>query len=205
MRIKRRTIQVPHFHLPKIPWKGFLAGCFLVLFFLGILTANWVGTEKMLQYGMLNQYYVGQLAYLELDAGAYFLFLLKRRIKVFGMTALFVYTRFGIFALSGVVGWYAFSLGYLFVNALVCMKFQGMVIVLLSVFPQVICYAAAYFGLGRILFGRKTELTMPMGIQKLWKNPNLFLLLSAILCMIAGVWLESYVNPILLKSYIRRI
>ena len=109
MRIKRRTIQVPHFHLPKIPWKGFLAGCFLVLFFLGILTANWVGTEKMLQYGMLNQYYVGQLAYLELDAGAYFLFLLKRRIKVFGMTALFVYTRFGIFALPGVVGWYAFS------------------------------------------------------------------------------------------------
>ena len=159
----------------------------------------------MLQYGMLNQYYVGQLAYLELDAGAYFLFLLKRRIKVFGMTALFVYTRFGIFALPGVVGWYAFSLGYLFVNALVCMKFQGMVIVLLSVFPQVICYAAAYFGLGRILFGRKTELTMPMGIQKLWKNPNLFLLLSAILCMIAGVWLESYVNPILLKSYIRRM
>ena len=205
MKIKRRTIQVPQFHLPRIPGKGFLAGCFLVLFFLGILTANWVGTEKMIQYGMLNPYYVGQLAYLELDAGAYFLFLLKRRIRVFGMTALLVYTRFGILALSGVVGWYAFSLGYLFVNALVCMKFQGMVIVLLSVFPQVICYAGAYFGLGKILFGAKTELTMPMGIQKLWKNPNLFLLLSAILCMIAGVWLESYVNPILLKSYISRM
>lgn len=175
------------------------------MFFLGILTANWVGTEKMVQYGMLNQYYVGQLAYMELDAGAYFLFLLKRRMKVFSMTALFVYTRFGILALLGVTGWYAFSLGYLFVNALVCMKFQGMVIVLLSIFPQVICYAGAYFGLGKILFDTKAELEMPRGMKKLWKNPNLFLLLSAILCMIAGVWLESYINPMLLKSYIRRM
>uniref|UniRef100_N2A2N0 Stage II sporulation protein M n=1 Tax=Eubacterium plexicaudatum ASF492 TaxID=1235802 RepID=N2A2N0_9FIRM len=173
------------------------------MFFAGILTANWVGTEKMMRYGMLNEYYVGQLAYMELDAAAYFWYLLKRRMKVFGMTALFVYTRFGILALPGVIGWYAFTLGYLFVNALVCMKFQGMILVLLSVFPQIIGYVAAYFGLGKILFGANAELEMPMGIKKLWKNPKLFLLLSAILCMIAGVWLESYINPILLKSYIR--
>ena len=132
--------------LPRLPWKGFLAGCFLLCFFAGILTANWVGQEKLLQYGMLNQYYVGQLAYAELDCSAYFLFLLKKRMKIFGMTALFSYTRFGVLVLPGVIGWYAFSLGYLFVNALVCMKFQGMLLVLLSIFPQILLYAAAYFG-----------------------------------------------------------
>ncbi|MDE7354559.1 MAG: stage II sporulation protein M [Acetatifactor sp.] len=176
-----------------------------MFFFAGILAANWVGQEKLLQYGMLNPYYVGQLAYMELDSGAYFLFLLKRRMKVFGMTALFAYTRFGIFVLPGVMGWYAFSLGYLFVNALVCMKFQGMLLVLLSVFPQILFYAAAYFGIGRILFGKKTEVALPMGIQKLWKNPKLFLLLSALLCMAAGIWMEAYVNPLFLIRYIRRM
>lgn len=205
MKVRHRTMKMPQVRLPRLPWKGFLAGCFLLFFFLGILTANWVGQEKLLQYGMLNQYYVGQLAYAELDRGAYFLFLLRRRMKLFGLTAVFVYTRFGILVLSGVIGWYAFSLGYLFVNALVCMKLQGMLLVLLSVFPQIIFYAAAYFGLGRILFGTKTELVMPMGIQKLWKNPNLFLLLSALLCMTAGVWMEAYVNPVFLVNYIRRM
>lgn len=205
MRVRHRPIRLPHFQFPGIPWKGFLAGSFLFFFFLGILTANWVGREKMLQYGMLNQYYVGQLAYTDLDAGAYFLFLCKKRMKVFGMTAVFLYTRFGIPVLIGVIGWYAFSLGYLFVNALVCMKFQGMLVVLLSIFPQVICYAAAYFGLGKILFGKKTELVMPTGLRKVWKNPRLFLLLSALLCMLAGIWLEGYVNPVLLKNYIRRM
>ena len=191
--------------LPRLPWKGFLAGCFLLCFFAGILTANWVGQEKLLQYGMLNQYYVGQLAYAELDYSAYFLFLLKKRMKIFGMTALFSYTRFGVLVLPGVIGWYAFSLGYLFVNALVCMKFQGMLLVLLSIFPPILLYAAAYFGIGRILFGTKTEVAMPTGIQKLRYHPNLFLLLSAFLCMVAGVWMEAYVNPLLLTNYIRRM
>lgn len=199
---------MPHvvpWRMPRLPWKGFLAGCFLLCFLAGILTANWVGQEKLLQYGMLNQYYVGQLAYAELDCGAYFLFLCRKRMKVFGMTALFAYTRFGVIVLPGVIGWYAFSLGYLFVNALVCMKFQGMLLVLLSVFPQILFYAAAYFGIGRILFGTKTEVKMPMGLQKLWNNPNLFLLLSSFLCIAAGVWMEAYVNPLLLMNFIRRM
>ncbi len=179
-----------------------MAGCFLIFFFLGILAANWVGREKLLQYGMLNNYYVGQLAYTELDSGAYFIYLLKRRMRVFGMSALLVYTRFGILMLVGVIGWYAFSLGYLFVNALVCMKFQGMVIVLLSIFPQIICYAAAYYGLGKILFRKSAQTALP---KRAWQNPWLFLLVSVMMCMLAGIWLEGYVNPVLLRSYIRRM
>ena len=203
--MNRRTIKVPRFQLPKLPWKGFLAVCFLIFFLLGILAANWVGQEKLIQYGMLNDYYVGQLAYTDLDMDAYFVYILKRRIRVFGMAALLVYTRFGILALVGIICWYAFSLGYLFVNALVSMGFGGMILVLLSVFPQIICYAAAYFGLAKKLFGKSVENVMPVGIHRVWKNPQMFLLISALICMVAGIWLESYINPVLLKWYISRI
>lgn len=182
-----------------------MAGCFLLFFLIGILAANWVGQEKLLQYGMINDYYVGQLAYAKLNMGEYFVYLLKRRMRVFGLAALFVYTRFGVVMLTGVIGWYAFSLGYLFVNALVSMKFQGMLLVLLSIFPQIIFYAASYFGLGKILFRKNIETAMPIGVQKAWNNPRLFILLSAVLCMAAGIWLEAYVNPMLLKSFIRRM
>lgn len=107
--------------------------------------------------------------------------------------------------ITGVISWYAFSLGYLFVNALVCMGIQGMIVVLLSVFPQILCYTAAWYGLARKLFGRNQEFAMPVGMRKTWKNPRLFLVLSALLCMIAGVWLEAYVNPVLLRAYIQRM
>lgn len=203
--MNRRTIKVPRFQLPRLPWKGFLAVCFLVFFLLGILAANWAGREKLIQYGMLNDYYVGQLAYTDLDSNAYFGYLLKRRLRVFGMSVLLAYTRFGILMLLGVICWYAFSLGYLFVNALVSMGFSGMLLVLLSIFPQVFCYAAAYFGLAKKLFGKSAENAMPIGTCRTWINPRLFLVLSAFICMLAGIWLEGYVNPVLLKWYIRRM
>lgn len=203
--MNRRTIKIPHIPLPKLPWKGFLAVCFLVFFLLGILAANWVGQEKLIQYGMLNEYYVGQLAYAELDMDAYFGYLLKRRLRVFGLAVLSVYTRFGVLALFGIICWYAFSLGYLFVNALVCMGFGGMALVLLSIVPQIFCYVAAYFGLAKKLFGQSVEGAMPIGMRRVWKNPQMLLVVSAFLCMVVGIWLESYINPLLLKWYIRRI
>lgn len=201
-------IKTPRFQLPKLPvmpWRGFLAGCFFLFFLAGILAANWAGREKLMQYGMINQYYLGQLAYMELDAGAYFWYILKRRLRIFGMCTLFVYTRFGVIMFLGVTGWYAFSLGYLFVNALVCMGFQGMAVVLLSIFPQILCYAAAYYGLAKKLFGKSREFAMPVGMCRIWKNPKLLFVVSALLCMLVGIWLESYVNPFLLKAFIQRL
>lgn len=203
--MNRRTIKIPHISLPKLPWKGFLAVCFLIFFLSGILAANWVGQEKLIQYGMLNEYYVGQLAYAEWDMDAYFWYILKRRLRVFGLAVLSVHTRFGVFALLGIICWYAFSLGYLFVNALVCMGFGGMALVVLSIFPQVFCYAAAYFGLAKKLFGKNAEGAMPIGMRRVWKNPQTLLVVSAFLCIAVGIWLESYINPLLLKWYIRRI
>ena len=201
-------MKIPDIRLPKmhgLPWRGVLAGCFFVFFLLGILAANWAGKDNLTQYGMMNQYYIGQLAYMELDTGAYFWYLLKKRFHVFGMGVLLIFTRFGAVMITGVISWYAVSLGYLFVNALVCMGIQGMIVVLLSVFPQILCYAAAWYGLARKLFGRNQEFAMPVGMRKTWKNPGLFLVLSALLCMIAGVWLEAYVNPVLLRAYIQRM
>jgi len=198
-------MKMPRLLAPKLPWKGILAVCFLLFFLFGILAANWVGQEKLVQYGMLNQYYISQMAYMDLEASAYFWYLLKLRLHVFVLLAFAVYTRFGVFIFAGVLGWYAFSLGYLFVNALVCMGFAGMVLVIVSVFPQIFGYAAAGAGFAKILFGQIAEHSMPIGRKRIWSDPKLFLVIAAFLCVVAGVWLESYVNPVLLKAYIRRM
>lgn len=203
--MNQQTMKTPRFWPSKMPWKGVLAVCFLFFFLLGILTANWVGQEKLVQYGMLNQYYISQMAYMDLDSSVYFWYLLKQRMHVFVLLAFGVYTRFGAFVFVGVVGWYAFSLGYLFVNALVCMGFAGMLLVLVSIFPQIFGYIAAGAGFVKILFGQSAERSMPIGRQRIWRDPKLFLVLAAFLCVVAGVWLESYVNPVLLKAYIRRM
>lgn len=196
---------MPHRVTVGLPWKGILAVCFLLFFLLGILTANWVGQEKLIQYGMLNQYYISQMAYMDLDSSAYFWYLLKQRLYVFVLLSFAVYTRFGVFAFAGVLGWYAFSLGYLFVNALVCMGFSGMILVVVSLFPHIFGYVAAGAGFAKILFGQSVERSMPIGRKKIWNNPKLFLVIAALLCTIAAAWMESYVNPVLLKAYIRRM
>ena len=198
-------MKMPHLLTAKLPWKGVLAVCFLLFFLLGILTANWVGQEKLIQYGMMNQYYINQMAYMDLDSSAYFWYLLKQRMHIFVLLAFAVYTRFGVLMFVGVLGWYAFSLGYLFVNALVCMGFAGMILVVVSVFPHIFGYAVAGAGFAKILFGQSVERSMPIGRRKIWNNPKLFLVFIAFLCMVAGIWLESYVNPVLLKAYIRRM
>lgn len=203
--MNQRSKETARVFSAKLPWKGALAVCFLLFFLFGILTANWVGQEKLVQYGILNQYYINQMAYMDLDFHAYFWYVFKQRMHVFALLAFAAFTRFGAFAFAGVLGWYAFSLGYLFVNALVCMGFGGMLLIVASVFPQIFGYAAAGAGFAKILFGQSAERAMPIGRQRMWKNPKLYLLFAAFLCAVAGIWLESYVNPVLLKAYIRRM
>lgn len=201
--MKKRTFKVPRYRIGKLPWKGVLAACFLLFFLAGILAANWVGREKLVQYGMMNEYYVGQLAYVNLDSGDYFRYLFGQRFRIFGVVALFGFTGFGIPALLLAIGWYAFSLGYLFVDALVCMGFQGMLLVLVSLFPHVVCYTYTYIRLAAGMFGNGRK--QPEGRLKFLKDARIVLFASAAVCLLFGVWMESYINPVLLKSYIRRI
>lgn len=201
--MKRRTFKVPRYRAGKLPWKAVLAACFLLCFFTGILAANWAGREKLIQYGMLNEYYVGQLAYADMDAGGYFRYLFGQRVCKFAGVVIFGFTGFGAAALLLVVGWYAFSLGYLFVNALVCMGFQGMLLVLVSLFPHYLCYGLAYIRLGAGILGGKGVQREPE--WKKWSDMRAAQFALAALCLLAGIWMESYINPGLLKSFIRRI
>lgn len=201
--MKHKIVKLSYGHWVKIPWRVAVIACFILVFLAGILTSNWVGRERLIQYGLLNEYYVGQLAYARLDAEDYLAYLIRLRGPGFALTALLSCTKFGVAALLCVTMWYAFSLGFLFVNALMCMGLRGMLLVLLSLFPQIFFYGFAYLELAQGLLLRKAQREQCQKAS--WKNTQLFRVMLASVIMLAGIWLESYLNPMLLQSYIKQL
>jgi len=199
----KKAIRLPRGKGAGIPWRVAVAVCFILFFLAGILAANWVGKEQLMRYSMLNEYYVGQLAYTQLDTGDYFLYLLKKRGRVFALTVLLGYTRFGVPALAVAAAWYAFSLGYLFVDALVCMGLGGMALALVSLFPQIVFYVLFCVLLAhgmltsRAVAGESKE-------RASFLHTQAGASVAAAAAALAGIWLESHVNPVLLQWFIRR-
>lgn len=185
----KKNINVPILFLP----------CFLA----GILVANWIGQTELLQSGRLNEYYVSQLAYTGIDSGEYFGYLLGQRGRTFGLLALLSYTWMGLPAFLIVIGWYGFSLGYLFVNALVSMGFQGMLFIVVSLLPQLLCYVPALFFLLQSMRADRHKPMRFLGMHLDGRTGRVRCLILAVGLLAAGIWLEAYVNPMMLKNMIR--
>lgn len=186
-------------------WQVFLVLCFFLFFLLGILVANGVGRIQLLQYGKINDYYVNQLAYLEIQPQEYFFYLLGNRSKLFAAIVLLGFTWLGMPAFFILLGWHGFCLGYLFVNALVGMGLQGMCFLLASFFPQLLCYIPAYFWLMRSMLENGHNRFRLFGVHTVSKHACWKHLFFSLMLFAAGIWLESWLNPVLVQMIVRKI
>ena len=167
--------------------------------------ANGIGRIQLLQYGRINDYYVNQLAYLEIQPQEYMGYLLGLRMKTIAIIVLLGFTWLGIPMLFIGLGWYGFSLGYLFVNALVGMGLPGMCFLLASFFPQVLCYIPAYFWLVLSMLENGHNRFHLFGVHTVSKHACWKHLLISFLLFLVGIWLESSCNPLLVQMIIRKI
>lgn len=167
----------------------------LLAFLGGIALTNFLGSELLTTYGILNEYFLRQYSYQMVDGNRLFCHVAIER----GQAALFLYVLGRamdgrVFALL-VKGLAAAMFGFLSVVAIVNLGARGMLVVLCGLFPQWICYLSALFLYAnwRREQGENGQYYTGTGGLKATVTVGGILMV----CVLVGILAESWINPML--------
>ena len=178
---------------------------FLGCFFLGVFVANLWLRDENLWMGFVFETQVKNLA----NAGQNWQEIMCQvlPVRLIPWALLLVIWNFsrGNLFLNLWIGWFGLSGGFVFASCLCRYGFSGIFYMLLSGFPQILLYLAAYILLvllwdarRNMRWNRRNQIPGNVGNQR---ETVLFLLLvlldSGI--YVLGIWLECSVNPWILK------
>ncbi|MDO4522169.1 MAG: stage II sporulation protein M [Eubacteriales bacterium] len=139
------------------------------------------------------------------DENAYFRYLLWQRGKWYGLLWLMGHTIVGIPALLVLLGWLGFALGVLFTTSVIELRMTGILLSLTMLIPQCVMYvpltvisAKGILRLGTERFRNRHTLR-----DSEMEKEYLKLLVCGGCMLLAGVVLESYANPWLVRQAVR--
>lgn len=185
------------------------------IFFLGIIVGiiliffckNRLQTDIYL----LNEEWILQTQNSQVNSKALFVYILFERLKEIGVLILLSTTMIGYLCLYGYAALLGAGCGVFLGVACLRYGLKGLILVLAASFPQGLVYLPAFLFLFHLCYLLCIKLYYPH--KDYWKNTNstkVFLFKNiihiciAILVVIIGVLLESYVNPKIFFSYINK-
>ena len=163
---------------------------FLVSFFIGIVLSNLLGTDSFQKNGNLTRYYLNQFQYVEIRSSELLWHVLSRRLPIFALLMLIGTIPKSTWVHWIFVVWSGFAYGYFCVMAISGFGAKGLLLCLGALIPHFFLYVPVYVGL--------VELTDARRERKRWR----FLVALSLLLLgfFAGMLLESYINPVILKK-----
>ncbi len=198
MRIAGRQIPLGEKNLLPIFCAGIVAGIVIMNIGKSILLEN---------TGLFDEDTLYHMKYITVDGSALFCFVLRKRIMLLLVVAILATTYLGYVVCVGTAGWCGMSVG-VFLSVLVARYgIKGVILALVSVFPQAICYVPAIVlmlgwsqSLYRAIYSR--GLSSEVG-DKAFVIKKLGWLGGIGIVVILGCVLEGYVNPRLLLGYLK--
>ncbi len=180
---------------------------FLLLSFVaGIFTANLIGREAVSHAGVLNDYFIEKFQYTQIKGENLFFYVVGERLPLLLLLFLLMVTSFGIPGGILTLGWQGFSVGFMLSTGIAKYGIKGIMLILAGLFPQYLFYIPVYiFYCCMAVFLRqrlreegsnRSERGFLYGIGML----AVFLML---LMFVAGIFMESYVNPMILKNILK--
>lgn len=181
---------------------------FLAGFVAGVFLMN-VGKKTLLENtGFLDEYSLYQMKYMSVEGNVFFLYVLKKRLGTMGILLLLASTYLGLAALYCYVTWLGASLGMLLSASIIRYGLKGILLVLTAAFPQYLLYIPAWI----MLFYGARELYRSGGWpgrsgsggekkQEIRKRAGVYLAIAGI--VVAGAWMESYINPGLVTGLLK--
>ena len=159
---------------------------------------------------LLNEEWILSIQNKTIENKSLFVYILLKRIKEMGIMILFATTFAGIVCMYGYIGVWGVGVGVL--TAISCLRYgiKGLMLILMASFPQVLFYAPAFLYLFHLCYQLCVKLYFPH--KDYWKtsgSPKVFLLKNilvsciALLVVIIGIAMESYVNPKIFFSFIK--
>lgn len=188
-------------------WTRIMQGSLLGAFVAGIFLANLMGREAVSNAGILNDYFVEKFQYTQISGENLFFYILGERLPLLLLLLLLAVSMLGILGGVSVLGWQGFSVGFMLSTAIAKYGIKGIILVLGALFPQYLfylpvyilyCYFANYLRLrlNRDKLGNGTDRGYILGA---W----LVAAAGLLLLFAAGIFMESYVNPIILKKILK--
>ena len=169
---------------------------FLTGFVLGVLYIILLGRSESSNM-LMSSYFFSKYQYMEYSPVDLLGYILKSRFSVLLFLWLMGLTVIGTMTVLLFSLWAGFSLGMILTMAVVKLGMAGILLRVVSMVPQYLVYFPAFtFGLLRVY---------EMGQNKKPTTAYVLAFLVTAGLVLVGGMLESYVNPVLLKSLIRKI
>ena len=173
--------------------KIFMGLC-LAGFLAGIVYANTDSRDYILAAGIFSDFFLEQFRQEQIQTQDYFLYILTVRSSVLAVIALLGQIKKARRRIAGIcVTWTGFLSGLFFTAAVIKMGAAGILFCFAAVFPQVVFYIAGY-SIVLWYFYSYPEVR--------WNSAKT---IGTILTIAVGIILESYLNPIFLKIFIKTI
>ncbi|MCI9174122.1 MAG: hypothetical protein HFH49_04120 [Lachnospiraceae bacterium] len=179
----------------------------LISFVAGIFAANLMGREAVSNAGVLNDYFIEKFRYAQVDGQNLFFYIAGERLPLLILLFVLFFTSFGVFGGILVLGWQGFSVGFMLSTGIAKYGIKGIVLVLGGLFPQYFFYLAVYvcYCYAAVLLRQRLS-KEGRGVRERKLAYGMGGISFAVLLLVfaAGIFLESYVNPMVLK-YILKI
>lgn len=173
-----------------------LTAFFMTGFVLGVLYMILLGNAENSNM-LMSSYFFSKYQYMEFAPMQLFGYILKSRLSLLIFLWLMGLTVVGSMTVLLFGLWAGFSFGLILTMAVIKLGIAGILLCVISMFPQYLIYFPAFlYGLLRIY---------EMSQQKKWNSAYLVSFGLTAVLIVAGVLLESYVNPALLKLLLSRV
>ncbi len=195
-----------------LTWKKMGAGnrTFLTFFcaglVVGILAVN-IGKSILLgEGGLFDESTLYHMKYMTVDGNALFCYILRKRMCRVLVIAVLSTTYLGMAACMGVSFWYGLSAGAFVISLMMRYGIKGILLALISMFPQYLVYVPAVL----VLLAWCSEIFRGIYIRGEYSAADKGFLVkmagrfAGILAAFAGgCFLEGYINPYLLLGFLK--
>lgn len=192
----------------------FLCLVLLLCFVAGIITANLMDKEQLGGFMVFHTYFIEKFKYNNIQSAELFFYILKERIPIIVLLLIFAMTNWGTVAGFIFLSWQGYAAGFLMAASVASYGIKGILLIGTAVFPQYLIYIPLYVSyMYLVVFFQKrlenTERRRRGGVEgiRLGQKKELLMFWAIAVLIIGiyvtGIFLESYVNPYLLKKILK--
>lgn len=180
---------------------------FCIGFLVGIIIGNFLIPQAGGEAGIMSAYFLDKFEYMEIEYSSLFMYILNQRMKIYITLVIFGVTAFGCVLAYGYTTWLGISTGAFMSICILRMGILGILVGVVSLLPQYLIYVPVYvFVLWRIREnGQILSFSMAKKErQRMWIKYFIMMFAAGVI-LVLGIFLESNVNPFLMKKILKLV
>ena len=166
---------------------------FMAGFLGGILYTNLISRDYVAALGIFSDYFLNQYIQTDIERSSFLWYLIKVRMVPLLGVILLAGTRVRRAAVIAVLLWTGFLCGMIFTSASLKMGARGIALCIAALFPQAVFYGVGY---AVLLTGLYYYPKVGWNFQKT---------IAVLLAICMGVAVECYINPVLVKLFLKTV